>query len=207
MAYQLAIQPQLTTGAFDFARTFPPFENRRGWAHARVLPSAVATLHSIVPCFIVESLQASLDFYQSKLGFEIAYKGGGNGDGEDFWAFVRRDGVMVSFKAIAPEIHPQPNHSRHEWARWDAYIHASDPDSLYEEYVSRSVPMHQPLSDTEDGPSTSLRAGSARLRSDRQQRLRDLLRKAAGTVGPSFENREGWVSPPRNSAPSTGPAM
>jgi catechol 2,3-dioxygenase-like lactoylglutathione lyase family enzyme len=75
--------------------------------------TSVSTLNSIVPCFIVENLQASLDFYQSKLGFEIAYKGGGNGDGngDDFWAFVRRDGVMVSFKAIAPEIHPQPNHS------------------------------------------------------------------------------------------------
>jgi catechol 2,3-dioxygenase-like lactoylglutathione lyase family enzyme len=76
----------------------------------------VATLNSMVPCFIVENLQASLDFYQSKLGFEIEHKGGGNGDGEDFRAFVRRDGVM-SFKAIGPEIHPQPNHSRHEWAR------------------------------------------------------------------------------------------
>ena len=90
---------------------------------------------AITPCFIVDNLQVTLDFYQSKLGFEITYKGGGNGDGngDDFWAFVRRDGVMISLKAIAPEIHPQPNHSRHEWARWDAYIHTSDPDSLYEE--------------------------------------------------------------------------
>jgi catechol 2,3-dioxygenase-like lactoylglutathione lyase family enzyme len=67
-----------------------------------VLPSAVATLHSIVPFVIVDNLQASLDFYQSKLGFEIAHKGGGDGHGEDFWAFVRRDGVMVMLKAIAP---------------------------------------------------------------------------------------------------------
>jgi catechol 2,3-dioxygenase-like lactoylglutathione lyase family enzyme len=120
-------------------------------ARPRVLPSVVPTLNSIVPCFIVDDLQASLDFYLSKLGFVIEHKGGGNGDGEDFWAFVRRDGVMVSFKAIAPEIHPQPNHSRHGWARWDAYIYTPDPDSLYEEYVSRGVPMHQPLKDTEDG--------------------------------------------------------
>jgi hypothetical protein len=27
----------------------------------------------------------------------------------------------------------------------------TDPDSLYEEYVSRGVPMHKPLKDTEDG--------------------------------------------------------
>lgn len=119
--------------------------------HYRVLPSVVATLHSITPCFIVDNLQLTLDFYQSKLGFAIAYKGGSEGHGEDFWAFVRRDGVMISFKAIAPQIHPQPNHSRHEWARWDAYIYTSDPDSLYEEYVSKAVPMHKPLKDTEDG--------------------------------------------------------
>jgi catechol 2,3-dioxygenase-like lactoylglutathione lyase family enzyme len=115
------------------------------------LPSAVATLHSITPCFIVENLQSSLDFYQSRLGFDIAYQGGGDVPAEDFWAFVRRDGVMISLKAIAPEIHPQPNHSRHEWARWDAYIYTSDPDSLYAEYVGRAVPIHKQLKDTEDG--------------------------------------------------------
>ena len=58
---------------------------------------------------------------------------------------------MISLKAIVPEIHPQPNYSRHEWARWDAYIHTSDPDSLYQEYVGRAVPMHQHSKDTEDG--------------------------------------------------------
>ena len=35
--------------------------------------------------------------------------------------------------------------------RWDAYIYTPDPDSLYREYVSRSVPMNKPLADTEDG--------------------------------------------------------
>jgi catechol 2,3-dioxygenase-like lactoylglutathione lyase family enzyme len=111
----------------------------------------VPILNSIVPLFIVDNLQSSLDFYQAKLGFEIEHKGGGNGDGEDFWGFVRRDGVMVMLKAIAPEIRPQPNHLRHEWARWDAYIHTSDPDSLYEEYVGRAAPMHKHLKDTTDG--------------------------------------------------------
>jgi catechol 2,3-dioxygenase-like lactoylglutathione lyase family enzyme len=113
--------------------------------------SAVPTLNTIVPCFVVDDLQSSIDFYCSKLGFEIAHKGGGNEDIEDFWAFVRRDGVMISFKVIASDIHPQPNHSRHEWARWDAYVHTTDPDTLYEEYLSRSVPIHKPLKDTEDG--------------------------------------------------------
>jgi hypothetical protein len=58
---------------------------------------------------------------------------------------------MLMFKAIAPDIHPQPNHSRHEWARWDAYINADDPDSLYAELVSKEVPMHRELANTGDG--------------------------------------------------------
>lgn len=108
-------------------------------------------LNCIAPFFVVDDLRQSLDFYCSKLGFSIMYKGGGNGDSDDFFGIVTRDGVMLMLKSIAPGIHPQPNHSRHEWARWDAYINASDPDTLYEEFVARAVPMHRELSDTSDG--------------------------------------------------------
>lgn len=108
-------------------------------------------LNSITPFFIVDDLQASLDFYCSRLGFEVAYTGGGDGPDSNFWAFVRRDGVMIMFKYIAPEIHPAPNYTRHSWARWDAYVNASDPDALYAEYVGKGVTMHRELADTEDG--------------------------------------------------------
>ena len=108
-------------------------------------------LNSVTPFFIVDDLGATLEFYQSKLGFNVLYKGGGDGKGEDFWAFLGRDNVMLMFKAIAPEVHPQPNRSRHEWARWDAYINASDPDVLYAEFVDKKVPMHRELANTNDG--------------------------------------------------------
>jgi catechol 2,3-dioxygenase-like lactoylglutathione lyase family enzyme len=108
-------------------------------------------LDCIVPLFIVDDLQISLDFYRSKLGFEITYTGGGDGLGNDFFGIVQRDGVMLMLKAITPEIHPQPNHSRHKWARWDAYVHTSDSDSLYGEYVGKAVPIHIELADTSDG--------------------------------------------------------
>jgi hypothetical protein len=110
-----------------------------------------SVLHSITPFFIVDDLHASLEFYCSKLGFEILYSGGGDIPSENFWGIVGRDGVMIMLKHIAPEIHPQPNHSRHEWAPWDAYVNTSDPDSLYAEYVGRGVPMHSQLADTGDG--------------------------------------------------------
>jgi len=100
-------------------------------------------VNTVAPSFIVDDLGATLAFYQSKLGFDVLYKGGGDGDGDDFWAIVGRDRVMLMVKAITPEIHPQPNHSRHEWARWDAYINTDDPDSLYTEFAGRGVPMHR----------------------------------------------------------------
>lgn len=102
------------------------------------------------PFFIVDDLRATLAFYESKLGFDILHKGGGEGDA-DFWGIMGRDRVMLMFKAIAPEIHPQPNSSRHEWARWDAYIATDDPDSLYSEFAGREVPIHRELANTNDG--------------------------------------------------------
>ena len=109
-------------------------------------------LNTIAPFFIIDDLAATLAFYQSKLGFDVLYKGGGDGNGDDdFWAIVGRDRVMVMLKAITPEVHPQPNRTRHEWARWDAYINADDPDALYAEFLGKDVPIHQELTNTGDG--------------------------------------------------------
>jgi catechol 2,3-dioxygenase-like lactoylglutathione lyase family enzyme len=108
-------------------------------------------LNTVAPFLIVDELGATIAFYQSKLGFDVLYKGGGNVDGDDFYAIMGRDRVMLMFKAITPEVHPQPNRLRHEWARWDAYIGTDDPDSLYTEFVGKEVPMHRELSDTSDG--------------------------------------------------------
>jgi catechol 2,3-dioxygenase-like lactoylglutathione lyase family enzyme len=107
-------------------------------------------LHSVAPFFIVDDLVATIEFYRARLGFGVLCKGG-DGEGGDFWAMVVRDKVMLMFKAIAPEIHPQPNCSRHAWVRWDAYIHTDDPDSLYAEFVGRDVSVHRELKETGDG--------------------------------------------------------
>jgi len=108
-------------------------------------------LNSVTPFFIVDDLGATLAFYQSKLGFDVRYQGGGDGNGPDFFAIVGRDQIMLMLKEITAEIHPQPNHSRHKWARWDAYIYTDDPDSLYAEFTGRKVPMHRELANTSDG--------------------------------------------------------
>jgi catechol 2,3-dioxygenase-like lactoylglutathione lyase family enzyme len=108
-------------------------------------------LISATPFLIVDDLPATLDFYKSRLGFHLAYKGGGDADTDDYWAFVRRDNVMLNFKHIGSDVHPKPNHSRHPWARWDVYIHTDEPDSLYAEFLAKDVPIHSALADTSDG--------------------------------------------------------
>jgi len=110
---------------------------------------AFSMLGSVTPFFIVDDLAKTLEFYQSRLAFNVLYKGGD--ENGDFWAMLGRDRVTLMFKAIKPDVHPQPNHSRHEWAAWDAYILTTDPDSLYAEFRAKDVPMHRELADTNDG--------------------------------------------------------
>lgn len=108
----------------------------------------MTNLNSIWPFFIVASLKTSVAFYIDKLGFELRYTGP---DEDPFWAIVGRDEISIMLKEIAPDIKPVPNHTRHEWARWDAYISTADPDTLFEEYSSGGVTFHQSIKDDEDG--------------------------------------------------------
>jgi catechol 2,3-dioxygenase-like lactoylglutathione lyase family enzyme len=108
-------------------------------------------LNSITPFFIVDDLEATIEFYQSKLGFEVLYKGGGDGNVSDYWVFMGRDRVMFMFKVISSDVHPQPNSSRHGWARWDAYVNVDDPDGLYAEFNGRNAKFHLELTNTSDG--------------------------------------------------------
>jgi uncharacterized glyoxalase superfamily protein PhnB len=108
----------------------------------------MATLNFITPFFIVSNIKDSVAFYVNKLGFEVLHMGP---EGDPFWAMVGRGPVSIMLKAIADDIKPVPNHSRHEWARWDAYISADEPDKLFEEFRSAGVTFHQPLKDDDDG--------------------------------------------------------
>jgi catechol 2,3-dioxygenase-like lactoylglutathione lyase family enzyme len=108
----------------------------------------MSNLNYIFPFFIVEHLKPSVSFYVDKLGFEVRHMGP---DDDPFWAIVGRDNISIMLKAITAEVKPMPNHTRHPWARWDAYISAADPDALFEEYHSRGLVFRQGLMDDNDG--------------------------------------------------------
>jgi len=105
-------------------------------------PATQAQLGFIAPFFIVRDVMKSIAFYTDRLGFEVSFLGP---EGDGYFAMVQRDGVRLMLKAITPEVQPTPNPSRHEWARWDAYIYSPDPDALAEELASRGVSFREPL--------------------------------------------------------------
>jgi catechol 2,3-dioxygenase-like lactoylglutathione lyase family enzyme len=107
----------------------------------------MTNLSYIMPCFIVTDLNISVSFYVEKLGFKVRYTGP---DENPYWAIVGRDEISIMLKAVAPDINPIPNRSRHEWAPTDAYISAADPDALFKEYNSKGVSFKTPLQNNSD---------------------------------------------------------
>jgi hypothetical protein len=109
---------------------------------------AKTNLASISPFFIVKDLQVSISHYIERLGFHLEFQGP---DGDPYYAGMSRDGIGIMLKAIAPDVLPQPNHTRHEWARWDAYIYTLDPDALFDEFSQRGASFVKTLSFIDDG--------------------------------------------------------
>jgi hypothetical protein len=109
---------------------------------------ATRNLIAISPFFIVEHLQASISYYIERMGFQLEFQGP---DEDPYYASVSRDGVSIMLKTIVPEVLPCPNHTRHEWARWDAYIYTLDPDVLFDEFSQRGASFVKKLSFIDEG--------------------------------------------------------
>jgi catechol 2,3-dioxygenase-like lactoylglutathione lyase family enzyme len=112
------------------------------------LPVSDRNLTSIRPCFIVKDLQASIACYRDRLGFQLDFQGPDDGP---FWAGVSRDGIGIMLKAVAPDVLPCPNNTRHEWAPPDAQVYSTDPDALFAEFRERGASFVKELSFIDDG--------------------------------------------------------
>jgi len=109
---------------------------------------AKKNLVSIRPSFIVKDLQTSISYYRERLGFQLDFEGPDDGP---FWAGVSRDGIGIMLKAVAPDVPPRPNHTRHEWAPPDAHVYSMDPDALFDEFSRRGASFVKKLSFIEKG--------------------------------------------------------
>jgi len=110
----------------------------------------MGALGHISPFFIVGDIPRAIRFYE-KLGFEARVVAP---EQEPFFAIVGRGSVQVYLKNVSDESHtiePQPNHTRHEWAPWDAVVFVADPDALAKEFASRGVEFEREIGDRDDG--------------------------------------------------------
>jgi catechol 2,3-dioxygenase-like lactoylglutathione lyase family enzyme len=93
-------------------------------------------ISGIAPFFIVRDVPAALSFYRDRLGFDVTFQG--PADDDIFFGIVRRGAAMIPLKDVG--VDPVLNHTRdikHGIARWDAYLHAPDPDALAAEFSDR----------------------------------------------------------------------
>ena len=100
-------------------------------------------LQSITPFFIVKDLRASISYYVDRLGFQLEFQGP---ESDVYYAGLNRESASVMLKEIVPGVLPQPNHTRHPWARWDAYVYTANPDVLYKEFQERGASFVKELS-------------------------------------------------------------
>ncbi len=141
-------------------------------------------LDSMSPFFIVRDVPSALAFYRDGLGFDVTHA---SPEPDPFFAIVQRGGAQLFLKAIDESVGPLPNAQRHPWARWDAYVHAPDPDALAVEFASRGVAA--------SAPPGRHRGRPARLRAEGRGRLRAVLRPAALTP-PAQTKRAGGLRAP-----------
>jgi catechol 2,3-dioxygenase-like lactoylglutathione lyase family enzyme len=103
-------------------------------------------LNCAAPCFVVRTTPTAVAFYRDQLGFTVLHHEPAD---DPFFAVLVRGGAMLMLKSVG--VDPQPNATRHPWARWDAYVNAPDPDALAAEFLARGVVFSKPLEDTPDG--------------------------------------------------------
>jgi catechol 2,3-dioxygenase-like lactoylglutathione lyase family enzyme len=106
-----------------------------------------ANTQAISPCFIVSDVDRTIAFYRDKLGFETRFR---QPDRDPFFAIIGRGGVQIFIKSDR-NVKPLPNHARHPYMRWDAFVYAPDPDALAAEFALQGAVFDKPLADTHDG--------------------------------------------------------
>ncbi len=91
------------------------------------------------PLFLVTDLDRSIEFYTKKLGFDIDFRY------EDFYTGIIKDGNSIHLKSGKPSIEERKNRRNNE--DLDIVFSVDGIEELYQEFVSKSVEIIQPLRD------------------------------------------------------------
>ena len=89
------------------------------------------------PQLLVTDIEYSLEFYTKKLGFDIDFRY------EDFYAGIIKDGCSIHLKSGKPSIEERKNKRNNE--DLDIVFSVEGIESLYEDFLNRSIEFIQPL--------------------------------------------------------------
>lgn len=95
----------------------------------------------IAPQFFTVDIQATLAYYNDKLGFDCV----STWLEPPVYAIVARDRHAIHFRLAEP---PTPNPDKYADEFLDAYLFVEDPDALHAEYAGRGVEFTRALADT-----------------------------------------------------------
>ena len=101
--------------------------------------SVAPRLKALSPCFFVQNVPDSVEYYLSALGFEV----------EKLWgepaafATLRKDGFTLMLHEVADENSVAPN-GQHEDA-FDLYLQTDQIDALFANLSARNAQIHSPL--------------------------------------------------------------
>ncbi len=98
----------------------------------------------IAPCFLVDDVVATANYYRDRLGFQY----------DRFWGdppgfcMVYRSGIVImlsQFHRLAPM---RPNRlADPNGEAWDAYVWVDDADALFAEFTAKGVKITRPICD------------------------------------------------------------
>lgn len=99
---------------------------------------------SIAPCFIVDDVVTTANFYRDKLGFHYDRF---FGDPPSFCMVTRR-GVVIMLTCVAAAGVVRPNHRVDPAGdTWDGYLWVEDADALYEEFTAKGLKIPRAICD------------------------------------------------------------
>jgi predicted enzyme related to lactoylglutathione lyase len=100
------------------------------------MQSTVPVLKKMSPLLPAAHLEHSIEFYTKKLGFSLDFRY------EDFYAGIVKDGHSIHLKSGTPQWNDGKNKKD-----LDIIFSVSSIERLYEEVISKSIEIVQPLRD------------------------------------------------------------
>jgi catechol 2,3-dioxygenase-like lactoylglutathione lyase family enzyme len=99
--------------------------------------SGITKLTGIAPQFLVDDLEAAIEYYRERLGFELDFCY------ESFYASVSRDGFAIHLKCAPKTLADRAHRKQHE--HLDVHIAVIGAPSLHDELRSRGAIITKPL--------------------------------------------------------------